>query len=671
MTSDLSPLRRPTTKEDPTNSADLRRLQVARLTAEHCQRHFTADGIWSSILPTPDTRKALWLAFGLFGDTANQAAIDLANAILERLAFVHHSRPRTPEEAASQFDIFITNHAVQLLVVHREKLTDPVRVKLEGWARHALGDFPGDHQADYQFHGANDNMPSKATLGLILGGEYFGDQRAIDHGLWNLRQLRALLTRRGLMSEYTCPTYSPLTLVNLTEIALHARHPEAATLARQCVERIWSDILGHFHAPTGTMAGPYSRSYQMDATAHFSTATCLLWLALGDDWASFNPLEELQRNPIRLVHHHSDITTQLGVLAWLTACPLIPPAQLIHWMEQRTYPFRLLANAERCGPESAEVHTSLYAEEDFALGTSLDEPWTRLQSEAFFLQYRRQAPRRDITGVRTLYARYLFNDQRPYSSGGRDQLQPQAMAHTIHKDRIALMLTRPLERLSAKPVTALKFSAVLPTHFGAIEHIEIQAGTTNSPCGHHVFIKEGPVYIALRGLHATRLGDDATDATSAATGIRIEPTDDGEFQVISFYNYAGPARQFAESEIVTTLNGFIAVIGLAAEETFDQFKQRVSSAQLLDYYAFDQRTITYQLGDTELSASFAPAANRFRFATIDGLPLPRPIWQADGLPAKRLPFLNAPAVTTPLESFPYDHLQVVWAPQLPWAINAR
>jgi len=650
------------------NSAELRRWEVARLTADHCTEHFTVDGDWRGMAPAPDTRKTFWLCFGLLADASNDEAIALANAILGRLEFKHHSRTRTPEEAASEFDIFVTNHAVQMLAVHSEVLTSPVRKKVEGWARVALDDYPGDRQADYQFHGANDNMPAKATLGLILGGEYFGDDRAVAHGLWNLRQLRSLLTRRGLISEYTSPTYSPLTLVNLTEIALHASHPEAIELARQCVERIWADILGHYHPPTGTMAGPYSRAYQLDSTAHFSTTACLLWLALGDECVTFNPVEELQRDTMRLVYHHTDLTTQIGVLAWLTSCPLVPPPYLIRWVGQRSYPFRMRADAERCGPDSAEVHTSLYAEKDFALGTSLGEPWTRLQSEAFFLQYRRHQPLRDVADVRTIYVRYLMDGQEPSSTGEGHLLKPQALVHTLHKDRVALVLARPLERLAEQSVRVLKFSAVIPTHFGALAHIEIAPGNGVSPCGHHVFIKDGPVHIALRGLHATRRGDDSDDEFS--TGIRVEATAEGDFQVVSFYNYAGPERLFSEEEIVETLNGLICVIGLEAEESFEGFKRRVLSAQLLDYYSFDQRTITYELGNTELSASYAVSANRFRFVTIDGVPMPRPRWQADGLPASRLPFLGEAAETTPLESFPYDHLRVIWAPNLPWQISS-
>jgi hypothetical protein len=706
------------------NSPQSRIREIATLVFRYCSINYTMDGRWNSAAaaPAPDLRKTLWLCFGLFAndDAPNPepqtlrsgsrpegpaaAAHALANAILARAGFQHHSRTRTPEEAASRFDIFITNHAVQMLVVHGEKLDATVRRKLEDWARAALNDYPGDRQADYQFHGANDNMPAKATLGLVLGGEYFGDDDAVAHGLWNLRQLRDLLTRRGLPSEYTSPTYSPLTLVNLTEIAQHARHPEAAALARQCCERVWADILGHYHAPTGTMAGPYSRAYELDSTAHFSTAACLLWLALGEGRTPFNPVEELQRDSVRLIHHHDDRTTQLGVLAWLTACPLVPPPRLLRRVEARGFPFRLRADAERIARDAAEVHTSLYAEEDFALGTSFGEPWSCMQSEAFFLQYRRRRPPSpplpfattpasasvsgfhgracDITDLRTLYARYLFNDQRPRRAGHGNLLKPGALVHTIHQDRMALVLARPLERLAGQPVRALKFSAIIPTPFCPLEHIEIREGGEGR-CAHHVFIKDGPVYIALRGLHATRWGGDCANALS--TGICLEPTPDGDYMVVSFYNYGGnragsgdvagdSARVFTEEEITRTQNGFIAVVGLAAEETFEHFKHRVSASILIDYYAFDQRTITCELGRTRLSASYAMPTNRFRYATIDGQPMPRPRWQADGLPESMLPFLDgasADASRNPLTDIPHKHMRVVWDPKKPWQIASR
>jgi hypothetical protein len=152
--------------------------------------------------------------------------------------------------------------------------------------------------------------------------------------------------------------------------------------------------------------------------------------------------------------------------------------------------------------------------------------------------------------------------------------------------------------------------------------------------------------------------------------------------VVSFFNYnageRGPGRIFTQEEITRTQNGFLVIIGLAAEESFEHFKRRVSAARLLDYYAFDQRTITCEIdefagGVTRLSASYAMPTNRFRYVTIDGQPMPRPRWQADGLPEARLPFLNAAdtgAGWNPPSDFPHQHMRVIWAPDKPWQINA-
>ena len=214
----------------------------------------------------------------------------------------YHIPARSSEqpEAAGEFDIFITNHTVQLLRLHREKLDPPVLEKMERWGRVALRDYNGDRQSDYQFHGYNDNMPSKATLGLILGGEYFDDQAAVEHGLWNLRQLRDLLSRRGTLSEYSSPTYSALSLAHLAEIEALAGSEDARELARQCVERIWAEFLGRFHPPTGILSGPYSRAYSTDSIGHVTCAGTVFWLAFGNT-AILNPVEELRQIPPRVV----------------------------------------------------------------------------------------------------------------------------------------------------------------------------------------------------------------------------------------------------------------------------------------------------------------------------------------------------------------------------------
>lgn len=149
--------------------------------------------------------------------------------------------------------------------------------------------------------------------------------------------------------------------------------------------------------------------------------------------------------------------------------------------------------------------------------------------------------------------------------------------------------------------------------------------------------------------------------------------------VVSFFNYAGAGRVFTQEEITRTQNGVLAIIGLAAEESLEDFKRRVSAVRLLDYHAFDQRTITCEIdevagGISRLGAGYGMLTNRFRYVAIDGQPMPRPRWQADGLPETSLPFLNgaeADAGWNPLVDFPHRHMRVVWAPEKPWQINSR
>ena len=633
--------------QSQSSSSAARRAQVIRLVSEFSHAWYDANAVWIGAEPHPDTRETLWLCFGLLDGDARDVA--LANLLLADLEQVAHHPTRTLEEASSTFDIFTTNHSVQMLVQHADKLTAEVCRKLEGWAREALGGYPGDRQSDYQFHGANDNMPAKATMGLILGGEYFDDPAAVEHGLWNLRQLRDLLTRRGLLSEYTSPTYLPLSIINLTEVALHARHPEARVLAAQCVERIWADVLGHYHVPTAQMAGPFARAYAPDSNGHINSMGILLWSTIGDEVLP-HPTEELGRDSVRLLHHHNARSSQIPLLAWLTSVAVTPPPALIEWMRQRTYPFNLRATAERGGDGAGEVLTTHYQEAEFALGTAEGESWTALQSEAFFLQYARRQPVAGIEDRRTVYARYLINGQEPLDE--EYLLKPYGCIHAVQSGRVVLALARPVLTLEGAPISALKISLLLPTYFGAAERIEARDG--------HVFIQDGPLFLALRPLNVTDWGSQ--DA------VRVEAVEN--YHIVSFYNYEGEPRVFTRTELGGTLNGFVSVVGLAREESFEEFCRRIAAAELLDYWHHGMRTTRYRLGDLTLGLSYAVEADRVRYATINGQPVERPIWKADGLPAESLPFLSGQPATNTLE-LPYEHLRVIWAPNAPWQIASQ
>ncbi|MBC2603653.1 hypothetical protein [Puniceicoccus vermicola] len=638
-----------------------------RLISETCRKWFDSEGNWihpvgvsaegawihpPQPIPKTYTRFVFWMTMGLL--CGSEEDVRLGNAILEKTRFHSHNIPDQPgvdPEKIPPFDIFVTNHSMQMLAVHGKKLDESVKQQIEFWATAGLRDYMGNRSADLQFHGFNDNMPAKATLGLILGGEYFEDSDAFEHGLWNLHQLARMLSRRGLISEYNSPTYTPFTLVNLTVISQYAKSEEARTLASQCCERIWAEILAAFHRPTGLMGGPYSRAYHFDSTAHLSTQSFLLWLAL-DEMVLPNPIEEFQKDPIELLHAHGFAPESLGRLAWVSSCQLTPPKELLRWSRDRQYPFQFHATAERGGDGEkycSEVNITQYQEKDFSLGTAEGECWSQLQSEVFYFTYRKKQPATRREDVRVAYTRYLIDDEDPKDPG--ESLKTHGIVHTLQDKREALVLARPTLNLSATPLRRLRFCLIIPEHFGTIDRI-IETET-------HLFLEDGPIRYAVRPLNPSDW-----EGTARIKMNRIE-----NYLLLSLENYNGLPRQFTEEELKQTLNGFVFSVGRCDEETFESFHERVTDSHCLDSWYFDSRTVRYHSTETELEICYSPGGNHVRYASIKGRIRPNPVWKADGLPVQDLPFLGTPPPQQPLR-FPYRHLKVPFAPEAPWTIHS-
>jgi hypothetical protein len=642
-----------------------RRQQAIRLTSDACHKWFNFDGEWihpvglqkdgrwtnpPQPLPKTYNRLIFWLCMGLLD--GSEEDVRLGNAILERTPL--YLKAPDSEGDTPAFDIFVSNHAMQMLILHGDKLSASIRLKLESWARVGLRDYRGNRQSDLQFHGFNDNMPAKATLGLILGGEYFGDTDAVEHGLWNLRQLRDLLTRRGLISEYNSPTYTPFTLVNLTEVAHHARHPEAREIAGQCVERLWADVFSHYHAPTGMAGGPYSRAYHFDSVGHLSTLSFLLWLILGDEVRP-NPAEEFGRESIRLLHAHGFCPESLGRLSWVASCHLNPPPDLVLWQQNRKYPFEVRATSERGGGEHSiypsEVVTAQRQEKDFSLGTALGEAWSVHQSEPFYLTWRRRQPACSVEDVRVGYLKYLIDEEAPRDP--EQSIPTHGDVVAIQGGRSALVLARPALNLAGKPVERLKLSVLFPCHFGKHDHVVVR--------NNHLFLEDGPVRIALRPLNATNWGGNAE--------LRLETAPN--YLLASFYNYEGEPRAFTREELGRTLNGFACIIGLRDECSREEFQASVLACDCVDTWAFGMRTVRFQSPDNLLEIAYAPATDHIRYTALNGRLYPRPTWQADGLPESKLPFLGEDASSPNPSRIPYHHLRASWAPDAPWCIAAN
>jgi len=606
---------------------DQRRAACLRAAREMARGYFTPAGAWAGAGAPPETREWLWTVFALLaGDPA-----DVAWASSLVLAA---PPPGTPEYP---FCVFANNHAAHLLAHDADRFSAPARARLESWARQAIQEKMGSRQAALQFHGYNDNMPAKATLGMILGGEYFGDRPAVEQGLWNLHQLRLLLARRGVISEHCSPTYSPLTLTNLAEIAALARSEEARTLAGACAERLWCELLAHYHAPTRSIAGPFSRAYATDSAGHLSALHFLLWLVFGAGVVP-DPLVELSRRPPRLVVHHSgDVFFVLICLAFVAACRHEPPAKAVEWMAQRQFPFRFAATTERgeggtlgAGPAAwpaSPVTLASYQTSAYALGTSNGD-WIS-QAERWHLVYRRTAEARDWADVRHLTLRYLADDDLPGRSlpsprgdfqGEADFVVERGLHHTVQADSISLVVSRPVPELAGKPLRRLGLAVIIPEHLNRLEDLRWEDG--------HLWLRDGPFRLAVRPLGVRRWASGTPEVVILGSG---------PYRVAMFPNHLGGARAFAEDELRATTSGFVAIAGSAEGGTEDKFRARVLAATLTDYIWNNQRIVQWRGCGHALELSYGVLTNGVRHAVVDGRAVATPPWEADGLPFAKLP----------------------------------
>lgn len=657
----------------PATGLDTRagRGAAIRRAARHLARQcISPDGRWILDDVPPEDRQWLWLAGSLLADGETDVNGDDLRFAETLIINATPTDPATGLDLrpAGAWSIFANNHAITLLHRHGDRLGAAARARLMIWARQALEPHPGNRQADYQFHGYNDNMPAKATCGLILGGELLDDPSAVEHGLWLLRQLRDQLTRRGAVAEHNSPTYSPLTIAYLEEIAHDARNSEARTIAAACAERVWAEILGRYHSGLGLVAGPYSRAYSTDSVGHLSQMNHLMWLMFGDEVCP-NPLTELTSDATRLVvHHEGDRFFNLAERAWFTTMPWNPPQHLVDWVHSRGYPHRLVLTAERAeGANQAgmshaagTILATSWHEPDFALGTS-DGDWGHGQAEEWSLAWRRRAPVRDAADVRCAFVRMLADDARPGIPARQGAWRGEAgfagdiaRSHALQAGRSSLVLASPATFLGGRSFRRLRLLIAVGEHLAPLPIFELDV---QRRC---LWIEDGPVRVGIRFLGCVGFG--------SAEQLTSEHRDGYAMAWLNLYD--GPSRSFTADELATASAGYVSEVGLVAEESRAEFRARVLAAPLSDYEYFGQRTVRWAGAGGALAMAVGLRSWGRRYATIDGRQVAEPAWDATGLPAERLPFLDGAPVAGQYD-LPHGDLAVHFAPHEPWAIHSR
>jgi len=383
---------------------DERRSRYLSAAASAAQNWYSPEGDWIAETTPAHSRERFWLCFALYEGSEEQCR--LADAIIRKTEV-------DTFEDGHRFNIFTSNIAPILYKVHSEKMAEDVRNILLDLTAEGHHTFPGDRQCDYQFHGYNDNMPAKGTMSLIVGGELIGSEQSMRHGLWQLKQLQDQLTRNGLISEYTSPTYSALTLHAMSSIAEFSGIEEARQRALAIERRLWTDLACHWHPQSRQIAGPHSRAYTRDHIGQMSNVREIVWLLFGEQVSGISAMQLFEEPPWMHYHHSHDVPFCITSACWYIAGHYHIGEDLAALLLHKPDPFELVATSEH--GDSREIGTrraicSSYMTSDYSLGTTSISYGGGEQNDTLYVTCTHDE---QVPVGSTIYLKYTINDDNP------------------------------------------------------------------------------------------------------------------------------------------------------------------------------------------------------------------------------------------------------------------
>lgn len=634
---------------DLDGQAERRRLLYRKL-VEYTLTYFDPDGNWIGEEEAPGLRERLWYAIS-YMESGDAAAVNIANRIILATTFsMCHFTPMA---------------ALQLLTKYGDKLEEQAIAALTEYLVSILDRFKG---VDLDFCGANDNYPTMSTYVMLAAGSYFGRSDYTERGITRLGQLKALLTRRGFTSEYNSPTYTPIQAYCMAEIAELDVDSVTRELALQIEERLWVDLWSHYHPTTYQSAGPYSRAYAVDSTAHTHQSRFVLYAVIGDRLV-INPMNTLFTSPFGKQGEfiHNNVPFMQVSVGWLMNTTYHCPEYLVEHGLNKTYPYRVQGTYEFSsatdGPqplnpeESDDVYdipagtgiATTYMTEDYALGVSSRDFRAGVFTDLFNLLYRRHNPVQEQCHMATVYANYIVGDKEPGQSNDYvglnrmnwvDSVLDEGRKIGFQHDRTAMMLYKPKVILN-KQVTSLKLSLLFSARYGCVEEVwlgdhrlEQLEGQSVEPCP--VFIKDGSVYMVFFPL---LFNDYEREAA-----VKVRKVND--YLTVSFYNYEGPARDFAKRGFLLTGNGFVAEVRSAAEVgSFEEFRSLFQDVRIKEEWAYGNqlthmRHTIYERDSLRMECVWNPISEGIKLMTVNGKVPAEPVLEITGLDAVKLPFMD-------------------------------
>ncbi|MBR5507556.1 MAG: hypothetical protein IKV88_05870, partial [Clostridia bacterium] len=274
---------------------------------------------------------------------------------------------------------------------------------------------------------------------------------------------------------------------------------------------------------------------------------------------------------------------------------------------------------------ACEIQQHLYMTEKYSIGTATREFHNGIQTNSFFVSYKRCDEPKKMSDVRSVFAKFIVNDsekESPYI------IHDYGRKLAIQKDNCAMVLYKPKllrdwkneREYELREISSLRLCVYLPKKYSKPDKIVLGNKTLDSfnaqsqKC-ESVYIKDGDVYMVFHPL--------CTDNKGRSSAVEIEERDD--YIVISFVNYKGEGRKFSERELLHIRNGFICQVSSSDEsESFENFIEKSENYTLTDEYINTPHTrqtfmrrVVFEKDNLKLSCEYTPASEGIKRIACD------------------------------------------------------
>ena len=484
------------------------------------------------------------------------------------------------------------------------------------------------HLSDYyDFQGVNDNFPLMALYYCMIYGDITDDADLLCKAEERFSQLEEIFKLRGTFSEYCSIGYTPLQLCILSSLVNDATTERYREIALGAEIRVWTDYISHFNPKTGLLNGPFSRAYTDAITGDRPCCPIFFNMLLQPDiQIDYGEIPELKAPhivfaPLYYLSFKYHITKSIKEL-----------------LNKREYPFRYEATSDvsSSADESelnnfvrdftkednfyeypaGEIQQHLYMTEKYSIGTATKEFHNGIQTDSFFVSYKRCDKPTKMSDVRSVFTKFIVDDsenESPYI------IHDYGRKLAIQKDNCAMVLYKPKllrdwkneREFDVREVSSLRLCVFLPKKYSKPDKIvlgnkTLDSFTTQSQKCESVYIKDGDVYMAFHPLCVDDKGRNAA--------VEIEEND--EYIVISFVNYKGEGKKFSERELLHIRNGFICQVSSSDEtENFEKFIEESEKYTLTDEYINTPHTrqtlmrrVVFEKDNLKLSCEYTPAS---------------------------------------------------------------